>query len=117
MQKLTKNQKRRIRRYSPERYYDYLIGLFICDGDHYSEFVNEIGYSMLHAKRDMTGNFIEYAKEHDTRIGRELEMLVTSIVEKLASGRPLPTSYKNGRKLNYRPKKINDDTNAGSVNK
>lgn len=85
MQKLSKNQKRKMQRgYNPIAYYNYLIARFCFMEDEYV-FIHEINKSLLNNKRYLTSEFVDYAKSRDPEIGKQLETYINSIVNRLAN--------------------------------
>ena len=84
MKKLSKNKIKKLRRgYNPKPYYDYLINLFLYSEDN-RRFIDEINYSLLSDKRNLTRELVWHAKSHDPETARLIEGAVTDIVNGLA---------------------------------
>lgn len=79
---ISKNKIRKMRRYNTEGYYKHLIDLFSYSS--HNHFVYEINRSLMLDSRNITSDFIEYCRKHDTQLAKEIEPYVASIVEKLA---------------------------------
>ena len=113
MKTISKNKMRKMRKYQSLEYYTYLIQLFLSSEGYYARLVQEIEYSMTNTNLDITGGFIRYSKALNPSFGKEVEMFITSVVGKLATGRTLPdiTSYEESDEIEEENKTLYKKTN------
>lgn len=85
MDTISKNRLRKMRRLPgyKQEYFDYMICMFFYGGKSH-KFEDNIGYSILRKDRDLTGEFVEYAKSRDIETGENIEMEIQRIIGDMA---------------------------------
>lgn len=97
MSKISKNKRKKMRRaYNPQAYFNFLIDLFVNSNDD-RYFVQEVNYSLLNSKRNLTSDLVVYAKSQDAQMGKELELALFAVIQGLA-GEKQKTYYPDRRK-------------------
>jgi hypothetical protein len=85
MDTISKNRMRKMRRFPKykQEYFDYMISMFLYGGESH-KFEDNIGYSILRKDRNLTGEFVEYAKSIDKEAGEKIEMEIHRIIGDMA---------------------------------